>query len=103
MNEQNLWSVAFPTLDETQIGQLAHCAVSGPKHIPEGQRLFSAGERNMSFFIVKSGTVDIVDETGDEPKIVVVHHPGEFTGDISAPHRTSGGRQRHRTRRLRGL
>src|SRR5437667_3462171 len=37
----------------------------------------------MSFFIVKSGEVAIVDYSGDEPKTVTVHRKGEFTGDIS--------------------
>src|SRR5207247_5744938 len=34
------------------------------------------------FFVVKSGDVEIVDESGDRPKTVTVHHPGEFTGDV---------------------
>ena len=29
------------------------------------------------------GEVEIVDYSGDEPKTVTTHHPGEFTGDIS--------------------
>src|SRR5216683_943123 len=83
MNENNLLSVAFPTLDETQISQLARCTHAEPKLFRDGQTLFAVGDRNMNFFVVKSGKVEIVDYSGDEPKTVTVHRQGEFTGDIS--------------------
>src|SRR6266480_7322883 len=68
MNENNLLSVAFPTLDETQISQLARCTHAEPKLFRDGQTLFAVGDRNMNFFVVKSGKVEIVDYSGDEPK-----------------------------------
>jgi thioredoxin reductase (NADPH) len=83
MIEHNLQSVAFPTLDETQIGQLASCTSAALKRFRDGQTLFAAGQQNMNFFIVKSGEVEIVDDTGDERKTVTIHRKGEFTGDIS--------------------
>ena len=83
MSENNLLSVAFPTLDETQISQLARCTDAEPKLFRDGQRLFSAGDQNMNFFIVKSGEVEIVDYSGDEPKTLTTHRQGQFTGDIS--------------------
>ena len=83
MNEHNLLSVAFPILDDTQIGQLASCTAAEPKLFRNGETLFAVGEVNMNFFIVKSGEVEIVDYSGDEPKTITVHRPGEFTGDIS--------------------
>src|SRR5207253_5416558 len=48
-----------------------------------GQTLFAVGERDLKFFIVKAGEVEIVDYSGDEPKTVTVHRKGQFTGDIS--------------------
>jgi thioredoxin reductase (NADPH) len=83
MNEHNLLSVAFPTLDETQISQLASCTHAEPKLFLDGQTLFAVGERNANFFVVKSGEVEIVDGSGDERKTVTIHRQGEFTGDIS--------------------
>ena len=83
MSANNLLSVAFPTLDKTQIGQLAGCTHAQPKLFRDGQPLFAVGERNMNFFVVKSGEVEIVDYSGDAPKTITVHRPGEFTGDIS--------------------
>ena len=83
MSEPNLQSVAFPILDETQINQLARCTHAEPKLFRDGQTLFSVGDLNINFFIVKSGEVEIVDYSGDEPKTVTIHSAGQFTGDIS--------------------
>ena len=83
MNEQNLLSVAFPTLDETQIQQLARCTDARTKLFHDGEKLFAVGDQNMSFFMVKSGEVEILDYSGDQPKTVTIHRPGEFTGDVS--------------------
>jgi thioredoxin reductase (NADPH) len=83
MNEHNLLSVAFPTLDETQISQLARCTDAAPKLFRDGQTLFAVGERNINFFVVKSGEVEIIDRSGDERKTVTIHRQGQFTGDIT--------------------
>jgi thioredoxin reductase (NADPH) len=83
MIEHNLQSVAFPTLDETQISQLGRCTEALPKLYRDGQALFRVGEQDMKFFIVKSGEVEIMDYSGDTPKTVTIHRKGEFTGDIS--------------------
>jgi thioredoxin reductase (NADPH) len=83
MSEPNLQAVAFPTLGERQISQLASCTGAQPKLFRDGQRLFSVGELDMKFFIVKSGEVEIVDHSGDQPKTVTIHRKGQFTGEIS--------------------
>lgn len=83
MNEHNLQSVAFPTLDESQTRQLVRCTDAEPKLFRDGQTLFAVGDQNINFFIVKSGEVEIVDYSGDEPETVTIHRQGEFTGDIS--------------------
>jgi thioredoxin reductase (NADPH) len=83
MAEHTLQSIAFPTLDETQIARLRDCTDAKPKSFQDGQTLFAVGERNMKFFVVKSGEVEIVDYSGDEPKRVTVHRQGHFTGDVS--------------------
>ena len=83
MSERDLQSVAFPTLDEAQVHELARCTHASPRLYRDGQILFAAGDRDLSFFIVKSGEVEIVDRSGDEPKTVTIHRQGEFTGDIS--------------------
>jgi thioredoxin reductase (NADPH) len=79
----DLQSIAFPTLDEAQIARLAGCTDAMPRTYEDGQTLFAVGERDMKFFVVKSGEVEIVDYSGDEPRRVTVHRAGQFTGDVS--------------------
>lgn len=72
--------VAFPTLSEHQIGTLSKYAKR--RHFHHDEPLFTAGLSTATFFVVLSGAVEILDHSGDTPKTVVVHEPGEFTGDI---------------------
>ena len=83
MAEHDLRAVAFPTLNEAQIEELGSCAGAFLKKYPDGQTLFKVGERDFKFFVVKSGEVEIIDESGGTPKTVTVHRPGEFTGDVA--------------------
>jgi thioredoxin reductase (NADPH) len=83
MAEHDLQSVAFPTLDEAQIARLSGCTSAVSRSYKDGQKLFAVGDRDIKFFVVKSGEVEIVDSSGDAPKRVTVHRKGEFTGDVS--------------------
>ena len=83
MAEPELHATAFPTLDEDQIASLGRCASASAKHFRDGELLFAVGERNPQFFVIKSGEVEIVDHTGSEPRTLVVHHKGQFTGEVS--------------------
>lgn len=83
MEVHDLRSVAFPTLSEAQIVELGRYAGAPPAKFRAGQPLFRVGDRDFGFFVVKSGEVEILDETGDAPKTVTVHHPGSFTGDVN--------------------
>src|SRR5258708_21487565 len=83
MAEQGLHSIAFPTLDDAQITRLSVCTAAVSRVFQDGQRLFAVGDRDMKFFVVKSGEVEIVDLSGDEPKTLTVHRKGQFTGDVS--------------------
>jgi thioredoxin reductase (NADPH) len=83
MPEQDLRAVAFPTLSDPQIAQLAGCAGASLQTYRAGQKLFEVGDRDFKFFVIKSGEVEILDESGETPKTVTVHRPGEFTGDVA--------------------
>ena len=82
MPEFNLDAVAFPKLDDGQMAKLVRYADVSPKKLRAGEALFHWGDRDSSFFVIKSGEVELVDDTGDKPKIVRVLGPGEFTGDV---------------------
>ena len=83
MAEHNLQSVAFPTLEQSQIDELGRCSTVTTKVYRAGQTLFAVGDRDFKFFIIKSGEVEIVDHSGDQPKTVTIHRKGQFTGDVS--------------------
>ncbi len=83
MAEPTLQSVAFPNLTDDQIAHIAGCTTVAPKIFHDGEKLITVGERDPKFFIVKSGEIAVMDYSGDEPKTIVVHHKGQFTGDIT--------------------
>jgi thioredoxin reductase (NADPH) len=82
MAAQDLNAMAFPTLTEEQMTQLARYAGASTKTFRAGEALFRAGDRDPKFFVMKSGELEIVDITGDQPKTLRVQGPGEFTGDV---------------------
>ena len=83
MPERDLRAIAFPKLDEARIAEVGRCGAASLKRVQVGQTLFRAGDRDFKFFVIKSGEVEIVDPTGETPKTVTVHGPGEFTGDVA--------------------
>jgi len=83
MAEQGLEAVAFPKLSDEQIEQLGRFAGGILKKFRAGEALFRVGARDFRFFVIKSGEVEILDESGEKPRSVTVHHPGGFTGDVN--------------------
>jgi thioredoxin reductase (NADPH) len=81
--EHDLKAVAFPKLTPAQLAGPENCPLCKLRHFHDGEKLFASCQRLWNFYIVKSGQVEIVDESGDRPKTIVVHEPGQFTGDVS--------------------
>ena len=79
----DLETAAFPVLDDTQLAALEECPRTALRRYPAGHTLFAAGDRNFSFYVVKSGEVEILDESGDTPRRVALLRRGEFTGDVA--------------------
>ncbi len=73
--------IAFPKLNEEELDCLASLAKTCS--FEDGEPVFQAGQRGLPLFVVISGEIAIVDESRAEPKTIVVHGPGEFTGDVS--------------------
>jgi thioredoxin reductase (NADPH) len=76
MAENDLHSVVFPKLDGAQMAALEHCAGASLTHYRDGQTPFQAGDRDFKFFVVKSGKIEIRDESGEAPKTLAVLGPG---------------------------
>jgi thioredoxin reductase (NADPH) len=83
MSVQDLHAVAFAKFSEAQMAALSRCSLTKLRPFRKGEKLFASCDRDPRFFVVKSGEIDIVDESGDAPRTVVVHGPGQFTGDVS--------------------
>ena len=74
-------NVAFPKLDEAEIAALQKIGTT--RHLRDGEPLFEMGDPAAEFFVVLAGAVDIVDHTGDQPRIITTHHAGQFTGGLA--------------------
>ncbi len=83
MPDNDLHSTAFPKLDQTQLAALGQCPITRRKQYRDGEALFRTGERDPRFYVLIAGKVEVVDESGDAPKAVAVHGPGDFAGELS--------------------
>ena len=80
-------SAIFPTLDSAQMARIARY---GKCHsVAAGQTLYEQGAEARSFFVVRSGSVEVVREDGTVSEVIAVHGPGQFSGDV---HLLSGRR-----------
>ena len=71
----------FPRLTPAQIERIS--AVGERRSVRSGEVLFELGEQNTRFFVVIEGAVEIVRPVDGREQPVVVHGPGEFTGEIN--------------------
>jgi thioredoxin reductase (NADPH) len=71
----------FPQLTTAQIDRVA--SIGQRRDVRAGDVLFDVGDQNTRFFVVLSGTVEVVRPIGDREEPVVVHQPGQFTGEIN--------------------
>lgn len=73
-------TVSFPRLTADQLARVDELGERAT--FRDGEALFRSGDRDFPFFVVDRGRVEILDESGDEPRHVTYHGPGEFTGDV---------------------
>jgi thioredoxin reductase (NADPH) len=72
---------AFPVLTEAQIDRIRSCG--RVRHVEPGEVLFDPDDTQVPFFVLLSGSMEIVqpDLAGERP--IVNHDPGEFTGEMT--------------------
>ncbi len=83
MPQFDLHEIAFPTLTDKQVEQLGGCTGATISKHAAGDVLIQVGDRNFRFFVIRTGEIEILDQSGDEPTTIAIHGPGEFTGDVS--------------------
>jgi thioredoxin reductase (NADPH) len=72
---------AHPRLDEEQLAQLRR--LGELRHVKPGDVLFAEGDPESDFFVIESGMVAIVQGYGAENRVIAVHGPKRFLGELS--------------------
>jgi thioredoxin reductase (NADPH) len=71
---------AYPRLEEYQIAELA--AVGEQRVVGKGETLQRAGEPVDEFLVVLEGRVMVIQDVGSEQRVIAVHGPRRFLGDL---------------------
>jgi thioredoxin reductase (NADPH) len=71
---------AYPRLSEQQIAVLSR--VGERREIAPGDVLFEEGDQDYDFFVVLEGKVAMVEDKGGEERVLAVHGPGRFLGEL---------------------
>ena len=77
----NASTQAFPVLTAAQIDRVR--PAGKPRRVDKGEILFEPGDTNIPFFVLLSGSMDIVQPDFKGERTVAVHGPGEFTGEMT--------------------
>jgi thioredoxin reductase (NADPH) len=72
---------AFQTLLPSDIEVLEAHGTRRP--ITRGEYLYRAGDDSYDFYVLLSGSVDILAETGATERIIATHGPGRFLGELN--------------------
>jgi thioredoxin reductase (NADPH) len=72
--------IAFPILGKSELAVLARRG--HPRAVRAGDILFAEGDSNFCFYVVVKGAVAIVEHSSGVERLIRMHLPGEFTGDV---------------------
>jgi thioredoxin reductase (NADPH) len=72
--------VAFPVLSESDLKALI--PRGRLRNVRAGEMLWEEGDRNLCWFVILEGAVEIIGRQKGVAQTVVVHHAGQFTGDV---------------------
>lgn len=72
---------AFPVLTGAQIARIRPLGRARP--VQSGEILFEPGDTGVPFFVLLSGSMEIVQPSLEGERPVATHGPGEFTGEIT--------------------
>ncbi|HEX3175642.1 MAG TPA: cyclic nucleotide-binding domain-containing protein [Methylomirabilota bacterium] len=71
----------FPRLTDPQIERIS--TIAERRRVRAGETLFDIGEQDMRLFVILEGKVEIVRPGSEGEDRIIVHGPGEFTGEIN--------------------
>jgi thioredoxin reductase (NADPH) len=71
---------AYPRLNDSQLTELT--ALGTRRRTSAGEILYRAGETSEEFIVILDGHVAVVQEIGPEQRVITVHGPHRFLGEI---------------------
>jgi thioredoxin reductase (NADPH) len=71
--------IAFPRLNDAELAALRPLAQLCD--FADGQTIMRAGQADIDLFVVESGGMKVLNPS-DDNKLIVIHRPGDFAGDI---------------------
>ncbi|WP_460206652.1 ATP-binding protein [Scytonema sp. NUACC21] len=71
----------FPKLSDEALEDMRQYGTEIQLH--EGDVLFNEGDSNYCFHVVLEGEIQVTKQVGNETRVLAVHRPGEFMGEIS--------------------
>ncbi|HEY4184405.1 MAG TPA: FAD-dependent oxidoreductase [Polyangia bacterium] len=71
----------FPQLTPTQVARVA--TLGERRQVPAGTVLFEQGDGDNEFYVVQSGTIEVVRPYDGREDPITVHGAGEFTGELN--------------------
>lgn len=77
----NAATQTFPVLTQPQIARLL--PYGRVRNVQPGEILFEPGDTNIPFFVLLSGTMDIVQPDLKGERLITTHEAGAFTGEIT--------------------
>jgi len=83
----------FPKLTPEQIHRIEDRG--NFRVVQAGEVLVEQGDSSVPFFVVVSGEIEIVRPSGGVETLIIVHGPGQFTGEVNM---ISGRRAMYRAR-----
>jgi len=72
---------AYPRLTDEQIMLLSRFGER--RLVDKGEALFREGDPDCDFFVILSGSVAVVQETEDEPRLIAIHGTKRFLSDVA--------------------
>jgi thioredoxin reductase (NADPH) len=71
----------FPTLAPAQIDRIR--PLGRVRRVDRGEILFDLGQTNIPFFVVLSGSLEVVQPSIEGERSITVHNAGSFTGELT--------------------
>src|SRR5205807_698141 len=72
---------AFPALNKAQIERIR--PLGHVRQVKPGEILFQPNDSALPFFVLLSGSMEIVQPIFDGERPIATHGPGEFTGEMT--------------------